>query len=73
MHLLNIESWKSLYFVIVIGILLFLIPNNVQSQSLNLSGLIALDYHSTVTLSEIGNQDTTNRVSDFIQRYMISS
>ena len=73
MRLLNIELWKSLSIVIATGILLFLNPLDAKSQALNLSGLIALDYHSTVTLSEIADQETTSRVSDLLQSYMISS
>ena len=73
MRLLNIELWKSLSIVIATGILLFLNPLDAKSKALNLSGLIALDYHSTVTLSEIADQETTSRVSDLLQSYMISS
>ena len=73
MRLLYIVLWKSLSFVIVTGILLFLNTIDAQSQALNLTGLIALDYHSSVTLSEIADQETTSRVSDLLQSYMISS
>ena len=73
MRLLYIVLWKSLSFVIVTGILLFLNTIDAQSQALNLTGLIALDYHSSVTLSDIADQETTSRVSDLLQSYMISS
>jgi len=73
LRLLYIELWKNLSIVFATGIILFLIPNDALSQALNLSGLIALDYHSTVTLSEIADQETTSRVSDLLQSYMISS
>ncbi len=73
MRLLNIELWKNLSVVIAAGILLFIIPIDAQSQALNLTGLIALDYHSSVTLSDIADQETTSRVSDLLQSYMISS
>ena len=73
MRLLNIELWKNLSVVIAAGILLLIIPIDVQSQALNLTGLIALDYHSSVTLSDIADQETTSRVSDLLQSYMISS
>ena len=73
MRLLNIESWKSISFVVIAGILLLLSPLDARSQALNLSGLIAVDYHSTITLSDIGGQETTSKVSDLLQSYMISS
>jgi len=73
LRLLNIELWKNLSVVIAAGILLLIIPIDVQSQALNLTGLIALDYHSSVTLSDIADQETTSRVSDLLQSYMISS
>ena len=73
MRLLNIESWKSIFLVVATGILLFLNPLDAQSQSLNLSGLIAVDYHSTITLSESAGQETTSKVSDLLQSYMVSS
>jgi len=73
LRLLNIELWKNLSVVIAAGILLFIIPIDAQSQALNLTGLIALDYHSSVTLSDIADQETTSRVSDLLQSYMISS
>ena len=73
MRLLYIVLWKSLSFVIAVGILLFLNTIDAQSQALNLTGLIALDYHSSVTLSDIADQETTSRVSDLLQSYMISS
>ncbi len=73
MRLLNIESWKSISLVVATGILLFLNPLDAQSQSLNLSGLIAVDYHSTITLSESAGQETTSKVSDLLQSYMVSS
>lgn len=47
--------------------------NDILSQSLNLSGLLAVDYHTTVTLSDVSGQETTSRVSDFLQSYMLSS
>jgi len=73
LRLLNIESWKSISFVVIAGILLLLSPLDARSQALNLSGLIAVDYHSTITLSDIGGQETTSKVSDLLQSYMISS
>lgn len=65
--------WKSLSIFIFAGIIFFGNPIDVLSQSLNLSGLIALDYHSTVTLSNTSGQEATSKVSDLNQRYMISS
>ena len=73
MRLLNIESWKNISLVVATGILLFLNPLDAQSQLLNLSGLIAVDYHSTITLSESAGQETTSKVSDLLQSYMVSS
>jgi len=73
LHLRYIELWKSISVVIVAGIISFLVPVDAQSQALNLTGLIALDYHSSVTLSDIADQETTSRVSDLLQSYMISS
>ena len=68
-----IKLWINLSIIIATGIILFLIPNDVLSQALNLSGLVALDYHSNVTLSEVANQESTSRTSDLLQSYVISS
>ena len=73
MRLLNIELWRGLSVFVLAGILFFGNPFEVQSQVLNLNGLIALDYHSSVTSSEAAGQKTTSRVSDFIQSYSIVS
>ena len=68
MHLRSINL-----YLILISSLIVLIPLRVQGQALNISGLIALDYHSSATLSKIADQETTSRVSDLLQSYMISS
>lgn len=65
--------WKSVSIFILAGVFFFGNPIGVQSRAINLSGLIAVDYHSTVTLSEINGQETTSRVSDLLQSYMIGS
>lgn len=65
--------WKSISIFILTGICFFGKPIGVQSQSLNLSGLIALDYHSTVTLNETAGKETKSKTSDLLQSYMISS
>lgn len=66
--------WKSIFIVIAAGIILFLIPNDVlSSQSLNLSGLVALDYHTNITVSDAADQKSTSKTSDFLQTYAISS
>ena len=65
--------WKSISIFIFAGIFFFGKPIGVQSQSLNLSGLIAVDYHSTITLNETAGKETKSTVSDLLQSYMISS
>ncbi len=59
--------------MLLTGILFFGNPFDVQSQALNLNGLIALDYHSSVTSTEVAGKETKSRVSDFLQSYMIGS
>lgn len=59
-------------FITLIASLLSFIPASVQSQALNLSGLIEIDYHSTVTTIKTAGEKAKSRTSDFLQRYSIS-
>lgn len=47
-------------------------PARAQSQALNLSGLIELDYHTTVTTSKTISEKAKSKTSDFVQRYILS-
>lgn len=72
MHLRQINLCIRVSIAILIASLLSSIPTRVQSQALNLNGLIELDYHSTVTTSKTSGEKAKSRTSDFLQRYIIS-
>lgn len=72
MHLSQINRCIRLRLIIIIASLISFIPIRVDAQALNLSGLIELDYHSTVTTSETSGKKAKSRTSDFLQRYILS-
>lgn len=47
-------------------------PTVAQAQALNLSGLLEVDYHSTVTTTKTAGEKAKSRTSDFLQRYSLS-
>ncbi len=72
MLLSQINRYVLLSFSILVASLLSFIPASAHSQALNLSGLIELDYHTTVTNSKTAGEKAKSRVSDFVQRYVLS-
>lgn len=68
----QINRWIKLFLIIFVTFLIPSIPVTVQSQALKLSGLIGLDYTSTVTTSKTSGVKAESSTSDLLQRYTIS-
>lgn len=72
MLLSQINRCIRLSLIITSASLVSLIPASVQSQALNLNGLIELDYHTTDTTSKTAGKKAKSKTSDFLQRYILS-
>ncbi|MBI5193300.1 MAG: hypothetical protein HZA08_07660 [Nitrospirae bacterium] len=76
MHLRKInastQSYLTIAVLLAILIVVLLLPANGYPQGLNLNGLLAVDYYSTVTSNKTLGQMATGETSGLIQRYSIS-
>lgn len=73
MHLRKINAATRLYLIFAVIFVVLLLPAKGQPQALNLNGLIAVDYYSTVTHNKTrGQEAATGTTSNLVQRYIIS-